>query len=256
MRRAKPEVLRKAMLITEAFEGGWLTGNFDGQLMSWGPLQWNLGQGTLQPVLRRIADLDRATMAGHLGEGFMDALADDAALERYVRANILTRNGGPKTVWQQRFYALGQEPAALDAFAEAAAPYVARAERDASRLGFASERGFASCLDVAVQNGGVRAEHEARYRATLHSYLAKKGQEGGDPAFDLEEWEHLKALAYAVADSARPRYREDVLSRKLTLALGQGWVHGRAYDLLEDFGLAYWQDRAAGIKATWYEAPN
>jgi len=38
--------------VPECFAG--LSGNFDGQGISFGALQWNLGQGTLQPLLRQM----------------------------------------------------------------------------------------------------------------------------------------------------------------------------------------------------------
>jgi hypothetical protein len=38
-------------------------------------------------------------------------------------------------------------------------------------------------------------------------------------------------LAEAVANAAAPRWQEDVLSRKRTIATGAGSVHGRAYRL-------------------------
>jgi hypothetical protein len=47
------EVKAKALTITSFFEG-WLAGNFDGQGMSYGYLQWNFGSGTLQPLFLRL----------------------------------------------------------------------------------------------------------------------------------------------------------------------------------------------------------
>ena len=71
---------------------------------------------------------------------------------------------------------------------------------------------------MAVQNGGVRDEHLALYRDTV--------TEG-----DTEEWQRLKVLAKAVAKCANPRWHDDVLSRKLTIAVREGTVHGKFYDI-------------------------
>lgn len=256
MKTLKPDVLAKCMRIVETFEGGWLAGNFDGQILSWGPLQWNLGQNTLQPLLRRIYALDPTAMERHLGRAFCATLEDDNALEHFVRREVLRENGHAKLEWQRRFHALGQEPAATQAFGEAAQPYVDRAVRACLELGFRSERAFAVCLDTCVQNGNVRADHKRHYHQHLRRLLRAKGKPAGDPVYDLEEWEHLKALAYAVAECANPRWYHDVLARKLSLAVGQGIVHGRQWHFEQDFALRYWADRERRILATWYDEPN
>lgn len=51
----------KCFLLTAAFEGGGytaLSGNFDGQGVSFGFLQWNLGRGTLQPLIKAMHEHD------------------------------------------------------------------------------------------------------------------------------------------------------------------------------------------------------
>lgn len=221
----RADLATKLLKLTGSFEGGGLAGDFDGQILSFGPLQWNLGQGTLQPLLRRALELDPRGFREAMATGFVMALRTDEALESFVRGHVLSY-GRPRLEWRRRFARLAALPACERACAEAAKPYLERAERDATRLGFRTERGLALCFDVAVQNGGVRAEHERRYRARGGHVLPM-------------EWARLKAMAHAVADSANPQWRDDVLSRKLTCALGRGTVHGRAYDLEQDFGLSY-----------------
>jgi hypothetical protein len=41
----------------------------------------------------------------------------------------------------------------------------------------------------------------------------------------------MAILANLVADPANPKFREDVLARKLAIARGKGTVHGALYDL-------------------------
>ena len=45
------------------------------------------------------------------------------------------------------------------------------------------------------------------------------------------EVELRQIIANAVADASLPAFREDVRSRKMTIATGQGTVHGASYDL-------------------------
>lgn len=44
-------------------------------------------------------------------------------------------------------------------------------------------------------------------------------------------------LATLAADSARKKYRDDVLTRKMTIASGEGVVHGQMFNL-DDWGFA------------------
>jgi hypothetical protein len=46
-------------------------------------------------------------------------------------------------------------------------------------------------------------------------------------------------MALAVAEASLPQWQADVRSRKLTIAVGQGVVHGRVYHLERDFGVRY-----------------
>ena len=50
------EALKRVSIPETAGCWGGATGDFDGQLLSAGASQWNLGQGTLQPLLRRFRD--------------------------------------------------------------------------------------------------------------------------------------------------------------------------------------------------------
>lgn len=238
-----PSLEPRVLALTWQFEGGALTGNFDGQIASWGPLQWNLGSGTLQPLLRRIAALDPAALDRH-APGLRAALRTNADTVAWFRAVVHDPTNPAQARWSMitAFALLAATPAAQQAFYEASRPYLEKARQHAARLGLETERGLALMLDVAVQNGGVRADHLTRYWE-----LAKTA-----PAF--HEWERLKLLAIAVADSANPKWRSDVLARKLTIALGgtsnSGLrVHGRAVELTQ-FDIKYWLE--PGVKAVWY----
>lgn len=238
-RKARPEIRERALQLTSSFEGGWaaVAGDFDGQILSWGPLQWNLGQGTLYHVLR---DIPQEVLQKYLGSGFVNALNSGLdALRAYVRANLLSgKNLKPEA--RQDLVALATAEEARRAFLNGAVPYFLRAEKLLSITGWETARAYALAFDTAVQNGAPRRDHLKEYGRRL--------REAGR---DLQEWEKLKVWAKTVADLANPRWREDVLSRKLTIALGKGMVHGRYYNL-EDYGLYYWerwyQDADSGLE--------
>lgn len=232
------DVVDKGLRLVAAFEGGGhgaLAGDFDGQGLSWGPLQWNLGRGTLPPLLSRIRELDPDGMLDAVGRTFMRAM--DGDLMEFARTHMLDADRKPHAAWRAAFAKLAQLPAARQAFREHAEWYVKRATIDATRLRLVSERAWVFALDVAVQNGGIRVDdHLPSYWSLLQPT-------------DIEEWQHLKVLANAVSAHALPRWRDDVLSRKLTIAVREGVVHGRRYDIHRDFGISHkvdWaQDRPA-----------
>ncbi|BDX35480.1 peptidoglycan-binding-domain containing protein [Thermus phage MN1] len=233
MRAPKPGMRDKALRLVASYEGGWdaLAGNFDGQVLSWGPLQFNLGQGSLYYVLRNIPS---SVLERHLGREFVEALRGGIHALRNFVLQYVVRGADVLPDWRRRFRALAQTPEAKEAFLKGAEPYFYRAERLLQATEWETERGYVIAFDTAVQNGAPRRDHLAEYEKRL--------RDAGNPG---EEWKRLKIWAYVVADLANPRWREDVLSRKLTIAVGRGVVHGRYYDLERDFDISY--------RRRWYE---
>ena len=227
MRTPKPEIREATFRLAAAFEGGMdaLAGNFDGQVLSYGPLQWNIGQGTLLPVLRLFPT---DTLLQYLGPQWVEAMKDNNTLRSFVLREVLDSQGRVKPEWTRRLKALARTPEALKAFIGGAMPYFQRAEALLRETGWETERGYALAFDTAVQNGAPRRDHLAEYRRRL------------SPGNPTQEWARLKIWAQVVADLANPRWKQDVLSRKLTIALGQGTVHGRYY-VLEEWGISYWR---------------
>ena len=88
-------------------------------------------------------------------------------------------------------------------------------------MGLGSELGIALSFDVQVQNGGVSAALRDTILAQTHGQAEAVVRE---------------AVANAVADHAKAQFREDVRSRKLAIARGQGTVHGRNV-VLANWGL-------------------
>jgi len=217
----------KALALTGVFEGGGLTGNFDDQFLSWGPLQWNAGRGTLRPLLLSIHEQDAEGFARVVGAAFMAAILEsDDAFIAFIKTEILNAAGLPRKRWRGVFSALEELPGTQVAWREHAVSYLDNAELDCVRLGFVSERAFAFCFDVSVQNGGLRMNHITTYWERMRRDLS-------------EEWMRLKILAYIVADNSLPRWREDVLARKLTIAVRTGIVHDQRVDIYQDFGISH-----------------
>lgn len=230
----------KAFAITMAFEGGSysaVSGNFDGQGISFGAVQFCLGQGTLQPVIKgmyaknpglfkkcctiivnyppfngKTVDLSSALLE-------MCKLTPKQAVqwakERHDNNKLMPH-------WVQLFKNLGAEPEFQAVQRSMAVYYMSKAKEYMRKFGFKSERALALLHDITIQMGSIGTGAMARYNATAKA--------------SMSEPEKLLKLAIAMGPQGGA-YSADVLSRKKTIAIGSGNVHGRTYNLERDFGL-------------------
>ena len=211
-----------------------VSGDFDGQGMSLGVCQWNIGQGSLQPL---FTQMDR----DHLDE-MKQIFHDDYPMfsawlqaEREEQLDWIRQHQDPvKHVlfepWRGYFKRLGRSEAFQQIQAQAAQALFNRGVALCKKYAVTSERGAALLFDILVQNGSIGTITEAqilRDFATVDSGLSPEAQ----------EVERMKIIANRRADAAKPEWREDVRARKLTIAQGEGVVHGRSYQLEEQFGL-------------------
>jgi hypothetical protein len=96
--------------------------------------------------------------------------------------------------------------------------------------GLSSERALALMFDIKVQNGSIGD-------IVREQILTEIGRLDGSLAWDQSEIERMRIIANRRAEAANPQWIEDVRRRKLTIANGEGWLHGRYYDLAEGYGL-------------------
>jgi hypothetical protein len=216
----------------DCFSG--LAGNFDGQGFSFGALQWNIGQGTLQPMLHLMATNHADVVQSVFGDGcdvFSKMLALQKADQLQWCHGIQDSSGrAVAEPWKSRFFALGQTP-------EFQAIQLAQAEcfhKDAvamcEHFGVVTERALALMFDIRVQNGAIASAVEAKIRADFAAIPA-----GTDPM--EAEVRRLQSIANRRAEAANPNFVEDVRRRKLTIANGEGTVHGVVYNLETQFGI-------------------
>lgn len=236
----------RCLALTGTFETGKLppecfgvvAGDFDGQGLSFSALQWNLGQSTLQPMLRKMF-LDHATVMQACFGGLAISLQSMLAMERpgqlaWARSVVNDLHHRVAPVWVAAFAKLGLTSAWQTIAVNAAYKYFDQAKFQAAQLKVKSDRAHALLFDIAVQCGGVSS-------LAMHHVLdqveaaAQASATSGSPGWG--EIEILRAVANAVADGVKPQWRRDVLDRKLTVANGSGEVHGAQYDLAKQFGL-------------------
>lgn len=236
MNATDPLILR-CLALTGSFETGLLppgcfsslAGDFDGQGLSFSALQWNVGQGTLQPLLARMVDQHLDALTAAIGSRHVDLLRGDFLAGQRAQQLAWARSiQGPlnhqvNPDWREAFALIGATPEWRAIAQESAAGYFDHARFQASQLQVKSDRGIALIFDCCVQNGGVRP-------GPMRAVLAAVKPDWG-------ELDVMHAIAREVADSADPKYHKDVLTRKETIADGVGIVHGLRYDLEKDFAL-------------------
>ncbi len=238
----------RVLTMTAAFETaraypgcfGTLAGNFDGQGLSFGALQWNIGIGSLQPLWVEMRDSHPAELKAALGglyDGFCRML--DRPRNEQMAWALSIQSPVPNRVntwriadgWTNALQTLGTtkemiaiEVKQADAFYQVALGFC----RDYQ---LTSERGAALMFDVRVQNGSVDRNGSGP--------LIRADFDQIDPGLAAQDKEvaRMEIIARRRAAVARADFRDDVLQRKLTIAQGTGTVHNRAYDLAKDFGI-------------------
>jgi hypothetical protein len=211
---------------------GCVTGDFDGQGISYSALQWNLGQGTLQPLLVEMNTAHGDVMSRVFGDGY-EPLSKMLGLPRSQQMvwarSIQTPRHSLDGEWTRRFQVLG-ETAEFQAMAmQGASGLFDGAVALCRTLGLKSERAVALLFDIKVQNGGIGPSALSLIERDFATMAP------GDP--DVVEVARMRTVANRIADSANVRWREDVRSRKLAAANGTGVVHGVHYDLAAQFTL-------------------
>ena len=228
--RPVPPAAIRALQLTAAFEAHGFTkvaGNFDGAGLTWGLIGFTLKFGMVQQILKEVYQKHRELLEkafGPLGAR-MEKLAKEPLARQMAFAEEISvppRKTSISAPWQLGFEALGAMPEVQAIQLRVADEhYLQPAIATWKSLGLQSEQSLALCFDIHVQNGGLK---KATREAIVAAMKAKK----------MPELAVRKLIAVQVADSANPKYREDVLSRKMTLATGAGRVHG------ENFVTADW----------------
>lgn len=223
---------QRAMAITGTFEGaGWggVSNAGDGMGWSFGVIQWNFGQSTLQPLILDMQANGPQTfvtactqpVAAYGGKPINLAPELLAAVRLPGRGGVQwceqhqDANGQPLPHWRAVFEALGNVQGFRTVQLKHAKPYMDRAEVYMSQFGFATDRALCLLFDVCVQMGSISDESRARYAI--------------ESASATSEQQKLVALARAVGPQAG-QWSSDVESRKLAIATGKGIVHGRVFD--------------------------
>ncbi len=223
-----PPLFRRCLALTAAFEGHGYTlavGNFDGAYLTWGIIGFTLKHGNFGKVITAIRDRHPALLTETMGkekaaEILKAVNGTDSAKKAFGNSITLSAKAGAlRQDWKDAFKDLGDRREVRAIQDEVArTEYWTRGVKDMQRFGKMTEIDAALFFDTSVQNGGVDADKAEAIKKALASLPRKATNR-----------ERLKATAEAIASESKPEYRNDVLSRRQTIALGSGNVHGAEY---------------------------
>jgi Putative peptidoglycan binding domain len=207
----------------ESFCG--LSGDFDQMGISFGACQWNIGQGTLQPLLQRMFEqhADVAQSIFHEHSATLKALADVSLAEQLAFARSIQYKGQVNEPWRGMLASLGRTPEFQSIQIGVTSGIFDRAIKLCRQYGLKSERAAALMFDIVTQNGSIGSVVDQGIRGEF-TKLPPTGE---------NEVAKMAVIANRIADGKK--YADDIRTRKLAIAQGTGTVHGNFYDVGEMF---------------------
>jgi peptidoglycan hydrolase-like protein with peptidoglycan-binding domain len=228
---APPSISERCLALTAAFEEhgySLVQGNWDGAGLTWGIIGFTLASGSLQEVLLKVHNSTPELITAAFGAcaGELCRVLRAGRNEQMKFADAISDGSSVIEPWHSAFAKLGQFPVVQQAQRDIAQErYFAPALGSARWLGLKAELGLALCFDIQVQDGGI----SPAVRSVIRREAAQRRP--------VDEVDVRTIVAEAIAGAAQQIFRDDVRSRKLTLARGEGVVHGSHF-VLENWGLA------------------
>lgn len=221
-------VVLVASKITTQFETGnnnLIVGNYDGQGLSFGYLQWCIGQGTLQPLLHRMDRQYNAEMRSIFGVNY-DSIHNmllSTKEQQLQWANSINDSSKENIIepWKSMFLQLSNNAHFQAIEKNAEVYFVKQAMIICDKYNLKTVRDFALAFDIVVQNGSISSQADDAIKSALNE----------NP--NISEKNLLEVIAKAVSET-----NADVLSRKMAIVNGQGTVHQIPLNLDRDFGLS------------------
>lgn len=236
-----------------------VSGNFDGQGISLGVLQWNIGSNSLQPIVRFLGKAAVTATMPQFGGDLWNACNTTVTAGLSIVRAWQPDNKLPTACFNE-----------LKAFVRAQ-PFQTRQMTVARTVGntawntandWAAKRGlntvskkdFCWFYDVYTQNGGPKsltvknvndfiANHGANSAEDLVCDWLALRQDDNHGAIDSRKnaslWRNgvgdnnlfLFIASYLRVQLANPMWQSDAMNRKGTIVLGIGWVHGQKENL-------------------------
>jgi hypothetical protein len=237
-----PRLINKCLMLTGSFETGegipqcfaGLSGDFDGQGLSLGVLQWNFGQGSLQPLLNEMITHHSEIVQSIFQSKYdplLEALnSDKTQLMAFVRSIQHPVKHYLFEPWKGMFKALGITDEFRNIQVKYAQTVFYLALELCSNYELRSERAVTLMFDIKVQNGGIKRKVKTQILNEFEGLPQST-------VWEENELQKMIIIANCCAESSVAKWIEDVRRRKLCCANGTGIVHGANYDLEAKFGI-------------------
>jgi uncharacterized protein (TIGR02594 family) len=236
-----PSLFDRCLQLSASYEGTGFTkvlGNWDDAVMTWGIIGYTLDDDTdLSAMIREIDE----QIPGALDEAFGPNRAVElrrimargvSRADRVAWVSSITAAGQKRNLeaaWDDGFEKLGNMPGVQKIqILRAQTKYWSARQRTipcALQFHANDELDVAMLFDISVQNGGIATSErvEGFTRIAVEEPALRNGKR-------REKWANI------VASASKPMYQEDVRTRKISFARGEGVIHGDRYRL-EDWGL-------------------
>jgi hypothetical protein len=228
--RAVPPAGDRSLQLTAAFEGHGFelaVGNFDGAFLTWGIIGFTLKSKEVQSIVSAVNNINPELIKQAFGaqaDELLQLMEASVDFQKQWADAHTVKSSALAEPWRSTFATFGSFPEVQqEQLKHVRENYLTPAIKTAKKLGLTSELGLALCFDIQVQNGGIKP--------TPLKSLIRQSQAG------TTEPELRELIANAAADSARQKYQQDVRTRKMTIATGEGKVHGHLY-VLNNWGLS------------------
>jgi len=259
--------LKQALEITGDFETSgnpWsqITGDFDGQGISCGVLQWNIGQGSLQPLIKAVGQNILLHYMPQYGSDLWSACTTSIPSGLQI-VRSWQYSGRVKSDISKELKALFESPEMIQQQISHAANLGERADdlailwaKDQRNAQSASLHDFCWFFDLLVMNGGMKNIWYNDVKRFITAYSPDKADDvicdwlkAASPQMYRWRDSHKNAglwrnnvkadifdlfvLGYLRAQKSRSEYRVLVMNRRGTIAMKRGYVNGE----LENFNI-------------------
>ncbi len=208
----------------ESYSG--MSGNFDGQGFSFGCLQFCLGQGSLQPLLKEMIQSHSAIVDNIFGNGsatFKEMLNKTDIQSQVAWSAAIQTNNKILPEWKDRFYKLGQTNEMQQIQLKVAKNVFDKALAMMPIYQVKSQRAAAMFFDLRTQQGGIS---DTMKLDILQTFVKQN---------ITDEVQKLTIIAIKRAETANPKWISDVKARRLAIVNGSGICHASNLNLEKDF---------------------
>lgn len=217
--------------VTGDFEGSsfdTVTNNFDGQGISLGQLQWNLGTGTLQNNILNKCDLSKYNFPVSV-KPLQTLSPSDAVI--WAKDVMHDMHGRLKPEWVASWREFLTDPLVINLQKRACDKYFHQAKVICGQLGLPhdNKRAMVWAFDLSVQSWSIKNIRPTINDEQCESIIAKADSKNAPLWMDekLDDTQKLLLIASHLRSlKCNPQWQRAFFVRKATIAIGIGYVNG------------------------------